>query len=233
MFDCPLQAYLWLYWEAAPPCHFAEQTQWHLSVALQWLWNRRHHHRLRGPQREYVCTEFLLLFIFNSFKSVYYTYIIVVVLQFSLNSRLAFVFEILHLDIQLKFRHNSIWWERCDWRMHSVVENKHQGFLGFNAYKTTKMLLFLLFVLIRIEAVKLFFRLYMLCICFSGGGRKIQNIQPFTKKDLDSAGLGDRIRDISCISYVYPDLPKDEVFKKFYTGKYTRRSVEPLSLAEG
>ncbi|KAL6483066.1 hypothetical protein MHYP_G00079380 [Metynnis hypsauchen] len=49
------------------------------------------------------------------------------------------------------------------------------------------------------------------------GGRKIQNIQPFTKKDLDSAGLGDRIRDISCISHVYPDLPKDEVFKKFYT----------------
>ncbi|XP_066527253.1 signal transducer and activator of transcription 6 isoform X2 [Hoplias malabaricus] len=49
------------------------------------------------------------------------------------------------------------------------------------------------------------------------GGRKIQNIQPFTKKDLDSAGLGDRIRDISCISHVYPDRPKDEVFKKFYT----------------
>ncbi|XP_026099679.1 signal transducer and activator of transcription 6 isoform X1 [Carassius auratus] len=49
------------------------------------------------------------------------------------------------------------------------------------------------------------------------GGRKIQNIQPFTKKDLDSAGLGDRIRDIICITHVYPDLPKDEVFKKFFT----------------
>ncbi|XP_072512625.1 signal transducer and activator of transcription 6 [Salminus brasiliensis] len=49
------------------------------------------------------------------------------------------------------------------------------------------------------------------------GGRKIQNIQPFTKKDLDSSGLGDRIRDINCISHVYPDMPKDEVFKKFYT----------------
>uniref|UniRef100_A0A673NDL6 Signal transducer and activator of transcription n=1 Tax=Sinocyclocheilus rhinocerous TaxID=307959 RepID=A0A673NDL6_9TELE len=49
-------------------------------------------------------------------------------------------------------------------------------------------------------------------------GRKIQNIQPFTKKDLDSAGLGDRIRDINCITHVYPDLPKNEVFKKFFTG---------------
>uniref|UniRef100_A0A672K1L3 Signal transducer and activator of transcription n=1 Tax=Sinocyclocheilus grahami TaxID=75366 RepID=A0A672K1L3_SINGR len=49
------------------------------------------------------------------------------------------------------------------------------------------------------------------------GGRKIQNIQPFTKKDLDSAGLGDRIRDINCITHVHPDLPKNEVFKKFFT----------------
>lgn len=56
------------------------------------------------------------------------------------------------------------------------------------------------------------------CFC-SDGGRKIQNIQPFTKKDLDSAGLGDRIRDISCITYVYPDFPKTDVFKKFFTGK--------------
>ncbi|KAA0707155.1 Signal transducer and activator of transcription 5B [Triplophysa tibetana] len=51
------------------------------------------------------------------------------------------------------------------------------------------------------------------------GGRRIQNIQPFTKKDLDSVGLGDRILDINCISHVYPDLPKQEVFKKFFTGK--------------
>ncbi|XP_051517085.1 signal transducer and activator of transcription 5B-like isoform X2 [Myxocyprinus asiaticus] len=49
------------------------------------------------------------------------------------------------------------------------------------------------------------------------GGRKIQNIQPFTKKDLDSAGLGDRIRDINCITHVYPDLPKNDVFNKFFT----------------
>ncbi|XP_056588908.1 signal transducer and activator of transcription 6 [Triplophysa dalaica] len=53
------------------------------------------------------------------------------------------------------------------------------------------------------------------------GGRRIQNIQPFTKKDLDSVGLGDRILDINCITHVYPDLPKQEVFKKFFTAPST------------
>uniref|UniRef100_A0A8C1A4C8 Signal transducer and activator of transcription 6, interleukin-4 induced n=2 Tax=Cyprinus carpio TaxID=7962 RepID=A0A8C1A4C8_CYPCA len=65
-------------------------------------------------------------------------------------------------------------------------------------------------------AVKCLLCVIVLFFC-SDGGRKIQNIQPFTKKDLDSAGLGDRIRDINCITHVYPDLPKNEVFKKFFT----------------
>ncbi|KAG7471825.1 hypothetical protein MATL_G00102120 [Megalops atlanticus] len=49
------------------------------------------------------------------------------------------------------------------------------------------------------------------------GGRKIQNIQPFTKKDLEIRCLGDRIRDIELITHVYPDLPKNDFFKKYYT----------------
>ncbi|KAM9444641.1 signal transducer and activator of transcription 6 isoform 2-T3 [Clarias gariepinus] len=57
------------------------------------------------------------------------------------------------------------------------------------------------------------------------GGRKIQNIQPFTKKDLDSVGLGDRIRDINLITQVYARasgrhgclMTKNEAFKKYYT----------------
>ncbi|XP_029975048.1 signal transducer and activator of transcription 6 isoform X2 [Salarias fasciatus] len=49
------------------------------------------------------------------------------------------------------------------------------------------------------------------------GGQKIQNIQPFTKRDLDIRSLGDRIRDINEITYLYPDLPKHDVFKKFYS----------------
>uniref|UniRef100_A0A671XXP3 Signal transducer and activator of transcription n=1 Tax=Sparus aurata TaxID=8175 RepID=A0A671XXP3_SPAAU len=49
------------------------------------------------------------------------------------------------------------------------------------------------------------------------GGQKIQNIQPFTKRDLDIRSLGDRIRDIGHITHLYPEFPKHEVFKKFYT----------------
>ncbi|XP_030623180.1 signal transducer and activator of transcription 6 [Chanos chanos] len=49
------------------------------------------------------------------------------------------------------------------------------------------------------------------------GGRRIQNIQPFTKKDLEFRCLGDRIRDIDCITHVFPDRPKDEAFGKYYT----------------
>ncbi|KAI3357399.1 hypothetical protein L3Q82_015832 [Scortum barcoo] len=49
------------------------------------------------------------------------------------------------------------------------------------------------------------------------GGLKIQNIQPFTKRDLEIRSLGDRIRDISHITHLYPDYPKHDVFKKFYS----------------
>ncbi|XP_034392524.1 signal transducer and activator of transcription 6 isoform X1 [Cyclopterus lumpus] len=49
------------------------------------------------------------------------------------------------------------------------------------------------------------------------GGQTIHNIQPFTKRDLEIRSLGDRIRDINDITYLYPEFPKDEVFKKFYT----------------
>uniref|UniRef100_A0A8C9TS62 Signal transducer and activator of transcription n=1 Tax=Scleropages formosus TaxID=113540 RepID=A0A8C9TS62_SCLFO len=50
------------------------------------------------------------------------------------------------------------------------------------------------------------------------GGRKIQNIQPFTKKDLEIRSLGDRIRDIASITHMYPEFQKNDVFKKYYTG---------------
>ncbi|XP_034028220.1 signal transducer and activator of transcription 6 isoform X2 [Thalassophryne amazonica] len=53
------------------------------------------------------------------------------------------------------------------------------------------------------------------------GGQKIQNIQPFTKRDLDIRCLGDRIRDIQDITFLYPDYHKDEVFKKYYTDVQT------------
>ncbi|CAJ1085285.1 signal transducer and activator of transcription 6 [Xyrichtys novacula] len=49
------------------------------------------------------------------------------------------------------------------------------------------------------------------------GGQKIQNIQPFTKRDLEIRSLGDRIQDIAHITHLYPEYPKHEVFKKFYS----------------
>ncbi|KAJ8017089.1 hypothetical protein DPEC_G00014150 [Dallia pectoralis] len=49
------------------------------------------------------------------------------------------------------------------------------------------------------------------------GGQKIQNIQPSTKRDLEIRSLGDRIQDISFITHVWPDLPKNDVFRKYYT----------------
>lgn len=50
------------------------------------------------------------------------------------------------------------------------------------------------------------------------GGQMIQNIKPFTKRDLEIRCLGDRIRDLTNITYLYPEFPKNDVFKKFYTG---------------
>ncbi|XP_060930918.1 signal transducer and activator of transcription 6 [Limanda limanda] len=49
------------------------------------------------------------------------------------------------------------------------------------------------------------------------GAQKIQNIQPFTKRDLEILSLGDRIRDINHITHLYPEFHKHEVFKKFYS----------------
>ncbi|XP_077456784.1 signal transducer and activator of transcription 6 [Stigmatopora argus] len=47
----------------------------------------------------------------------------------------------------------------------------------------------------------------------------IKNIQPFTKKDLDARSLANCILDISDIRFLYPDFPKLDVFKKYYSTK--------------
>ncbi|XP_072349799.1 signal transducer and activator of transcription 5B-like isoform X2 [Scyliorhinus torazame] len=49
------------------------------------------------------------------------------------------------------------------------------------------------------------------------GGRQVFNVQPFTTKDLTIRSLGDRVRDIERLLYLYPSRPKDEEFKKYYT----------------
>lgn len=49
------------------------------------------------------------------------------------------------------------------------------------------------------------------------GAAKVQNIMPFSKRDLDISGLGNRILDIAYLMYLYPNIPKN-VFKKYYIG---------------
>ncbi|XP_059812313.1 signal transducer and activator of transcription 5B-like isoform X1 [Hypanus sabinus] len=49
------------------------------------------------------------------------------------------------------------------------------------------------------------------------GGRQVFNVQPFTTKDLTIRSLGDRVRDIERLLYLFPSRPKDETFKKYYT----------------
>nr|AMA10951.1 signal transducer and activator of transcription 6 [Acanthogobius hasta] len=49
------------------------------------------------------------------------------------------------------------------------------------------------------------------------GVAKVQNIMPFSKKDLEISGLGNRIIDINYLTYLYPNIPKN-VFKKYYIG---------------
>uniref|UniRef100_A0A669ET69 Signal transducer and activator of transcription 6, interleukin-4 induced n=1 Tax=Oreochromis niloticus TaxID=8128 RepID=A0A669ET69_ORENI len=65
------------------------------------------------------------------------------------------------------------------------------------------------------------------------GGQKIQNIQPFTKRDLEIRGLGDRIRDIDHITYLYPEFPKHDVFRKFYTGNGCPAQKQSYGLSLG
>nr|DBA32862.1 TPA: hypothetical protein GDO54_000617 [Pyxicephalus adspersus] len=48
------------------------------------------------------------------------------------------------------------------------------------------------------------------------GSGQIQNIQPFTAKDLQILSLGDRVRDLKQLKYLYKIGDKDTVFEKYY-----------------
>uniref|UniRef100_A0A8C6Q1M5 Signal transducer and activator of transcription n=1 Tax=Nothobranchius furzeri TaxID=105023 RepID=A0A8C6Q1M5_NOTFU len=76
-------------------------------------------------------------------------------------------------------------------------------------------------------------------VVLENGVRQIQNIQPFTKRDLEIRSLGNRLRDICEILYLYPGKNKFEAFKKFFTVPHAVvvcfgcRHVESSSLAVG
>ncbi|XP_074082430.1 signal transducer and activator of transcription 6 isoform X2 [Macrotis lagotis] len=48
------------------------------------------------------------------------------------------------------------------------------------------------------------------------GTPQIENIQPFSAKDLSIRSLGDRIRDLVQLKNLYPKKPKDEAFRSHY-----------------
>ena len=64
---------------------------------------------------------------------------------------------------------------------------------------------------------------YVVCIvCISvmtvsGGERQVFNLAPFTDKHFRIRGLGDTIKDLHNLLYLYPDIPKARTFSKFWT----------------
>ncbi|XP_069086879.1 signal transducer and activator of transcription 6 isoform X2 [Pleurodeles waltl] len=56
------------------------------------------------------------------------------------------------------------------------------------------------------------------------GAAQIQNIQPFTAHDLGIRTLGDRIKDLTQLKYLYKQKLKDEAFQKHYTKQPTTKT---------
>lgn len=48
-------------------------------------------------------------------------------------------------------------------------------------------------------------------------GKEVFMVQPFTSRDFTIRGLADRIGDLKHLTYFYPNIPKDQVFGKYYT----------------
>lgn len=48
----------------------------------------------------------------------------------------------------------------------------------------------------------------------------MENIQPFSAKDLSIRSLGDRIRDLEQLRNLYPNTPKDQAFGSHYNSEW-------------
>ncbi|KAM6100885.1 signal transducer and activator of transcription 6 [Pterocles gutturalis] len=53
------------------------------------------------------------------------------------------------------------------------------------------------------------------------GSSQVENIQPFSAKDLSIRSLGDRIRDLGQLRNLYPNTPKDHAFGSHYNKEQT------------
>ncbi|XP_050310065.1 signal transducer and activator of transcription 5B isoform X2 [Anthonomus grandis grandis] len=63
-------------------------------------------------------------------------------------------------------------------------------------------------------------------IAWTQDSQEVLSIQPFTAKDLPVRSLADRIADISHLVKLYPNIPKADVFAKYYT-QYQETSTGP------
>ncbi|NWI28254.1 STAT6 protein, partial [Sula dactylatra] len=52
------------------------------------------------------------------------------------------------------------------------------------------------------------------------GSSQVENIQPFSAKDLSIRSLGDRIRDLGQLRNLYPNTPKDQAFGSHYNSEW-------------
>ncbi|NXV57552.1 STAT6 protein, partial [Molothrus ater] len=52
------------------------------------------------------------------------------------------------------------------------------------------------------------------------GSSQVENIQPFSAKDLSIRSLGDRIRDLGQLRNLYPNIPKDQAFGSHYNSEW-------------
>lgn len=50
----------------------------------------------------------------------------------------------------------------------------------------------------------------------AGDAKSVLMIKPWGQKDFSIRTLADRIKDLTHLKYLYPDIPKDEAFGKFY-----------------
>lgn len=54
-------------------------------------------------------------------------------------------------------------------------------------------------------------------IAWTGEGNEVFSLQPFTSRDLMLRSLADRVFDLTQLQFLYPNIPKDDVFSKYYT----------------
>ena len=53
------------------------------------------------------------------------------------------------------------------------------------------------------------------------------NLSPFTDKDFKIRSLADRVKDIECLTRLYPDIPKEEAFGKYWSADLPSMTMPP------